>query len=161
MKRLILKMKFNFIELLLDYWKSEYLPGADPEMLSCCLEHATRMGSPHSAMLLFPLDGALNRLPENHSAVGNRDAGMVLNIAGSWERPEDDEANIEWARAAWRDLRRFSTGGTYINFLTEEEGDERIQAAYGKQLDRLAEIKGKWDPQNMFRLNKNIAPRND
>jgi hypothetical protein len=65
---------------------------------------------------------------------------------------------MEWARTAWKDLRRFSTGGTYINFLTEDEGSDRLQAAYGQNLARLVEIKRTWDPQNIFRANKNIAP---
>lgn len=141
------------------YWKSEYLPTLQPELLARAIEHAKRIVSPHSAILLFPLDGALNRLPEDHSPMGNRDAASVLNITGSWEKAEDDKANIEWARAAWRDMRAFSTGGTYINFLTEEESDERIHAAYGKNYDRLVEVKTKWDPGNLFRMNKNIAPR--
>lgn len=141
------------------YWKSEYLPRLEPEMLAKAIEHAKRIVSPHSAILLFPLDGALNQLPEDHSPAGNRDAVSVVNITASWEKVEDDQANIGWARAAWRDMRRFSTGGTYINFLTEEEGDERIRAAYGKNYERLAEVKTKWDPGNLFRMNKNIAPR--
>jgi FAD/FMN-containing dehydrogenase len=95
----------------------------------------------------------------DHSSAGNRDATWVLNITASWEKTQDDEANIEWARAAWRDMRRFSTGGTYVNFLTEEEGDERVRAAYGKNYDRLVEVKTRWDPGNLFRMNKNIAPR--
>lgn len=140
------------------YWKSEYLPGLEPEMLATASEHARRIVSPHSAILLFPVDGALNRLPEDHSAVGNRDAAYVLNIAASWEKSEDDRANIDWSRAAWRDMRRFSTGGTYVNFLTEEEGDERIRAAYGKNYGGLVDVKTKWDPGNLFRTNKNIAP---
>ena len=61
----------------------------------------------------------------------------VLNIAGAWERADDDAANIEWARGAWRDLRQFSTGGTYVNFLTEEDGDERTRAAYRTNYARL------------------------
>ncbi len=97
-----------------------------------------------------------NELPEDHSAVGNRDSVAVLNISGAWERQEDDAGNIEWARAAWRDMRQFSTGGTYINFLTEEEGDDRTRAAYRTNYARLAEIKTKWDPSNLFRANKNI-----
>jgi FAD/FMN-containing dehydrogenase len=109
--------------------------------------------------LLFPLDGALNRLPEDHSSAGNRDTAWVLNIAASWEKAEDDKTNIDWARAAWRDMRSFSTGGTYVNFLTEEEGDDRIHAAYRKNYERLVEIKTKWDPANLFRTNKNILPR--
>ena len=122
------------------------------------MRHAEAIRSPHSAIILFPLDGALNRLPEDHSAVGNRDTSWVLNITASWEKAEDDQANIEWARAAWQDMRRFSTGGTYINFLTEEEGDERIHAAYGNNYEQLVETKSKWDPGNLFCMNKNILP---
>jgi FAD/FMN-containing dehydrogenase len=140
------------------YWKSEYLPGLEPELLAQVIEHAGRVVSPHSAIVLFALDGALNRLPADHSPAGNRDAKMVVNITASWEKAGDDAANIEWARAAWREMRRFSTGGTYVNFLTEEEGDERTRAAYGKNHARLAALKRTWDPDNLFRVNKNIVP---
>jgi len=141
------------------YWKSEYLPRLEPEMLAKLTEHAGGIMSPHSVILLFQLDGELNCLADDHSSVGNRNASSVFNIAASWERPEDDRSNIDWARATWRDLRRFSTGGTYINFLTEEEGDERIHSAYGNNYERLVETKSKWDPANLFCINKNIAPR--
>jgi FAD/FMN-containing dehydrogenase len=140
------------------YWKSEYLPKLEPELLAKTIRHAEAIASPHSAIILFPLDGAFNRLPEDHSAAGNRDSAWVLNITASWEKVEDDKTNIEWARAAWRDMRGFSTGGTYINFLTEEESDDRIQAAYRKNFGRLVEVKSKWDPGNLFRVNKNIVP---
>jgi hypothetical protein len=138
------------------YWKSEYLPGLEPGLLAQVIAHAGRLRSPHSAILIFPIDGALNELPEDHSAVGNRDASAVLNIASAWERAEDDAANIEWARAAWRDMRQFSTGGTYVNFLTEEESDERTRAAYRSNYGALAALKARWDPANLFRTNKNI-----
>jgi len=141
------------------YWKSEYLPTLEPELLAKAIEYSGGMLSPHSVILLFQIDGELNLLSDAHSAVGNRTARSVFNIAASWEKVEDDHANIEWARAAWRDLRRFSTGGTYVNFLTEEEGDERIRAAYGNNYQTLAEAKSKWDPGNLFRMNKNIAPQ--
>ena len=130
----------------------------EPKLLADAIRHAQAIVSPHSAIILFPLDGALNRLPEDHSAVGNRNTAWVLNITASWDKAEDDKTNVEWARAAWRDMRRFSTGGTYINVLTEEEGDERIHAAYGNNYKRLVEIKTKWDPGNLFCMNKNIAP---
>jgi FAD/FMN-containing dehydrogenase len=141
------------------YWKSEYLPGIEDGLLEKFVKHGERIVSPHSAILLFPLHGALSDLPEDHSAVGNRKTGMVFNVSGSWEKPEDDQANIAWARDAWSDMREFSTGGTYINFLNEEEGADRIHDAYGKNYDRLVEIKTKYDPQNIFRANKNIAPK--
>jgi FAD/FMN-containing dehydrogenase len=140
------------------YWKSEYLRSLDPGLFTQAIEHAGSIRSPHSAILIFPLDGALNERPEDHSAVGNRDATAVLNIASAWEHAEEDEKHIEWARRAWRDMRQFSTGGTYINFLTEEEGDDRTRAAYRANYARLAEVKARWDPSNLFRANKNIVP---
>lgn len=141
------------------YWKSEYLPRIDPDAVARLREHAARAPSPHSSILIFPIDGPLNTLPGDHSAVGNRDAKAVFNIQGSWERAEDDAANIEWARSAWRDIRPLSTGGTYVNFLTEEEGVERIRAAYGPNYARLVDVKTAWDPDNLFCTNKNITPR--
>jgi FAD/FMN-containing dehydrogenase len=140
------------------YWKSEYLPGLTPALFDTFIAHGKRILSPHSAVLLFPLGGALGALPAEHSAVGNRDASFALNIAGSWESAADDAANITWARDAWEDLREFSTGGTYINFQTEDEGDERIRAAYGDNYDRLVKVKTAWDPHNLFCVNKNIVP---
>ena len=140
------------------YWKSEYLPRIEPEFCDKLIEHAGKIRSPYAAIGMFQLSGALNRLDQDHSPVGNRDAQYVLNIMGSWEKAEDDKANIEWARGAWNDMKRFSTGGTYINFLTEDEGPERTGSALGNAVQRLAEIKKKWDPENMFRTNRNIKP---
>ena len=140
------------------YWKSEYLPRIEPALCEKAMEHAARIRSPHSAVILFQIGGALSDLEEAHSPVGNRDARYVLNIAGSWERAADDAANIAWARSAWTDMRSFSTGGTYINFLTADEGPERNAAAFGQGLKRLADVKAKWDPQNVFRTNRNIPP---
>ena len=140
------------------YWKSEYLPRIDTALCKKVMQHAAKIKSPFSAVILFQLAGALNQIKEEASAAGNRDARYILNIAGSWEKVDDDRVNIEWAREAWTDMRPFSTGGTYINFLTEDEGPERIEAAIGKGLKRLAEVKTKWDPENVFRTNRNINP---
>ena len=140
------------------YWKSEYLSAIEPGLCEKAIEHAGKIPSPHSAVILFQLGGALNELDEDHSPVGNRGTRYVFNVAGSWERPEDDGENVEWARAAWNDMKQFSTGGTYINFLTEDEGDERMDAALGKSLRRLGEVKAEWDPGNIFRTNRNIKP---
>jgi hypothetical protein len=140
------------------YWKSDFLPQLTPDFLESLIVHAGRMVSPQSAILVFPVDGVLQQLPEDYSAMGNRDASFVINIASSWEKAELDEENIEWARTAWEDTRRFSTGRASINFQTVEEGGERVQATYGSNYDRLRDIKRKWDPTNMFRMNKNITP---
>jgi FAD/FMN-containing dehydrogenase len=140
------------------YWKSEYLPGVDAAICDKVIEHAAKIRSPHSAVILFQIDGALNEQPADYSPAGNRDARIVLNITSAWERAADDDANIAWARDAWQDMKPFSTGGTYINFLTADEGPERTQHALGGAVRRLAEIKASWDPENMFRTNRNIAP---
>lgn len=140
------------------YQKSEYLPGIESGLCEKLIEHAAKNPSPLSVMMLFQIEGALNKLDEEHSPAGNRNAHFVLNIPGSWEKPEDDRQNIAWVRNAWEDLKSFSTGGNYINFQTEDEGASRIESALGKSLHRLTQIKAKWDPQNVFRMNRNIKP---
>jgi len=164
---ILVRRPYTQVQALLDatqpkgrryYWKSEYLPSIEPELCAKVVEYGASIPSPHSAVILFQLGDAIGGLPEDHSAVGNRDARYVLNIAGSWENEADDAANLEWARAAWDAMRSFSTGGTYLNFLTEEEGQDRTRAALGKSLARLAGIKARWDPGNVFRTNRNIPP---
>jgi len=141
------------------YWKSEYLRAVEPALCDKMLEHASRIRSPHSAVLLFPFLGGLDRFPDDHSAVGNRNAAAVLNIAASWDAPADDATHMDWARSSWQDMRQFSTGGVYVNFLSADDGADRVQAAYGKNYARLVDTKTRWDPENLFRTNKNIAPR--
>ena len=140
------------------YWKSEYISRVDPALCDKLIEHAEKIQSPHSMVGMFQIGGALNRVKADHSPVGNRDARYVLNFAGSWEHASDDAKNMDWARTAWNDIKSFSTGGNYINFLTEDEGPERIAAALGKGVQRLAEVKATWVPKNMFRVNRNINP---
>lgn len=140
------------------YWKSEYLPGHDPQMLEILAQDAALIPSPHSAAIVFPLGGALNDLPADHSPAGNRNATSIFNITSAWDQASDDEANIAWARNTWGEVREFSTGGNYVNFLTEDEGHYRVALAYGSNLPRLAQVKAKWDPGNVLKINKNIAP---
>ena len=140
------------------YWKSEYLPALSADLSKKMMAHAAKISSPHTAVIVFPIGKAVGAKGAAHSAVGNRDARWVLNITAAWDKPEDDAAQIAWARAAWNDMKSFSTGGTYVNFLTEEEGDERTRAAYGANHAGLVELKRTWDPGNVFSANKNIAP---
>ncbi len=79
-------------------------------------------------------------------------------MAGSWERAEDDQKNIDWARGCWSAMRPFSTKTAYINFMMEE-GQERVQASYRGNYDRLAQVKAKYDPNNLFKVNQNIKPK--
>jgi len=163
----LVRRPYTQIQALLDatqpkgrryYWKSEYLPGIEPALCEKVIAHGATIPSPHSAVILFQIGGALNHRSPEHSAVGNRDARYLFNVTGSWEQPSDDAANVAWVRSAWNDMKSFSTGGAYINFQTADEGPERIVAALGGALERLGKIKAKWDPENVFRTNRNIEP---
>ncbi|MCM2251719.1 MAG: FAD-binding oxidoreductase [Ramlibacter sp.] len=140
------------------YWKSHYLGALSRELDELAVAHAARIASPHSAIVLFQIQGALGELGPDHSPAGNRDAHYVLNITASWEKPQDDATQIQWARDCFEATRPCSTGGTYVNFLTEEEGADRIAAAYGRaNLDKLAAIKRKYDPDDLFRHTKRVS----
>ena len=92
------------------------------------------------------------------NAMIDRKPAVVVRCLGTADVIECVRFAREWVRNAWNDMRQFSTGGTYINFLTEDEGYERIEAALIKRLQRLAAVKAKWDPENVFRTNRNILP---
>ncbi len=90
-------------------------------------------------------------------AYSHRDVNYVMNVHGRWETPEEDAGVIAWARGAFDDAAPFATGGVYVNFMPDDE-DDRVPAAYGINQARLAEIKKKYDPTNVFSLNHNIQP---
>ena len=141
------------------YWKSHYLPEFLEAAGNVLMGHAAKISSPHSSILVFQLGGALARFGETDTPAGNRNAAYVLNVAAAWEEPTHTDEQIAWARGCWSDMQQFSTGGVNVNFLTGEEGDKRVRAAYGDaNYKRLVEIKNKYDPQNVFRLNQNIPP---
>lgn len=141
------------------YWKSDYLPGVSAEAGSVFMQHAAEFPSPESAILVFQLGGAVSRIPDDHSAAAHRDVKYILNVAGSCIDPAKTDGVVSWARGLWSDMRPHSTGGAYVNFLTEEEGADRVVEAYSQaKLDKLVGIKNKYDPSNFFRLNQNIAP---
>ncbi len=141
-----------------NYWKSDYMQDLTSSTYTSLLEQARRIQSPHSSIVLVPLGEAVRKFPNDYSAMGNRNAKWVFLLLASWEQAQHDQANIDWARAAYQDMCRFSTGGTYVNFLGVDEGEDRLRAAYGSNYDRLAKVKRAWDPQNLFRANKNIPP---
>jgi FAD/FMN-containing dehydrogenase len=110
-------------------------------------------------MGVLQLDGALNTRAADDGAVGNRTARFVVGVKGMWA-PDERNANAyrQWVRDAWQQLRHYSTGATYINFQTADEDESRVHAAYGANLPRLQAIKNKYDPLNLFRVNRNIRP---
>jgi FAD/FMN-containing dehydrogenase len=141
------------------YWKTEYLAGLSDEFLDTFRESASNVPSPLSDSIVIHLAGALNERADDDGAVGNRDACYLSAFAGQWSAGASDNEHVSWVREAWKSVRPFSTGGNYLNFQTAEEDDERVQATYGANFDRLVEIKEKYDSDNLFRRNRNIRPR--
>lgn len=140
------------------YWKSDYLPGVSAAAQETLLDCTKEFPSPESAVLVFQLGGEAARLPDV-SAAAHRDAAYVLNVASSCTDAAKIDGCKTWARSTWSAMRPHSTGGVYVNFLTEDEGDDRTMEAYGKEkYQRLAALKQKYDPNNIFRVNRNIAP---
>ena len=142
------------------YWKSDYFATFDPGMDDVMIEYDNTIQSPHSAMLLMHLGGETNRVGETDTAAGNRDADYIIGIQSQWEDAADDKTHVVWAPDFWTALRPYSTGGTYVNFLTDDTDEERMRQAWGvKTYDQLVEVKTKYDPGNMFRSNQNITPK--
>ena len=112
-----------------------------------------------SMLWILQLGGALADYGSMDTPFGNRDADAIFAAAGCWDRDvPDHERDGAWPRSAWEALRLFSTGGNYVNLQTADADDTRLREAYRDSLDRLARIKATYDPENLFRVNRNVAP---
>jgi FAD binding domain-containing protein/berberine-like enzyme len=140
------------------YWKTWFLPGLSSEFLDAFRSSALRVTSPLSQSIIFHLAGALNDREGDDGAVGNRDARYIGGFAGTWPPGAPADPHVAWARDGWERTRPFSTGGTYINFLLAEDDTDRTAAAYGTNYQRLQRAKATYDPDNLFRVNRNIPP---
>jgi hypothetical protein len=140
------------------YWKAEFFPGLSSEFLAAFGDGALQVTSPLSQSVLFHLAGALNERQGDDGAVGNRDARYIGGFAGTWPPGAPSDPHVAWARDGWERTRPFSTGGTYVNFLLAEDDTGRTAAAYGNNYQRLQRVKADYDPDNLFRVNRNIPP---
>ena len=141
------------------YWKSHYLTPLSDDAIDVIVERAWRARSPRSYTLLPHMGGAVARVPEDATAFAGRDSAHAININGVWTAEDADRANdTAWARDFFDAVTSFATGKAYVNFLGNE-GQERVRAAYGEvKYARLARLKARWDPDNVFRMNQNILP---
>ena len=140
------------------YVKSHYFGEYSDEVISAIHANTARMPAGLSQMLNVQLGGAVARVPEDATAFGGRSAGFLGMFFGVWEDAGQREACVSWSRGFADSLAPFALGGTYVN-LTDDETEERIARSYGRdKLARLARIKAKYDPDNVFRLNHNIRP---
>ena len=140
-----------------NYWKSHNFTELSDGAIDSMIEYAGKLPSPQCEIFIGHIAGAANRVPSEAMAYGHRDARFVLNVHGRWESKAEDRSCIEWARAFFKASAPYASAGAYVNFMTEDEG-ERVTAAYGSSYNRLAQLKKRFDPENVFHLNQNIKP---
>jgi FAD/FMN-containing dehydrogenase len=142
------------------YWKSVNIAELSDAVIARLVEHAAAAPSPHSTLDIWYQGGAMARLGEQRTAFANRSEPYLIGIEANWEEETGSDGNVRWVRDVFADLQSFSRGGVYLNFPGFlEEGERLMREGYGRNYDRLVEVKTKYDPTNLFRLNPNIAPR--
>ncbi len=161
------EMPFPSIQALFDpffpkglqwYWKGDFVKSLPDEAIEMHIAQAANAPSELSLVHLYPIDGAVHRVPKDATAWNTRDATWSMVIAGIDADPKQADALKTWGRAYWKAIHPFNLEGGYVNFMMDDEVQGRVQATYGDNYSRLASIKSKYDPDNLFRVNQNILP---
>jgi hypothetical protein len=139
------------------YWKADFVRKLSDEAIALHVEHGALLPTMHSTMHLYPIDGKARSIRNGATPWSYRDANWAGVIVGVDPSPANKERITDWAKDYWTAVHPHSAGGAYINFMMDE-GTDRVRATYGKSYDRLAKIKKRYDPANLFRVNQNIAP---
>ena len=139
------------------YWRADFVNEISDEAIAQHVRFAQELPTWKSTMHLYPIDGAAGRVGKNDTAWNYRNAKWASVIVGVDSDPANKEKITSWTKAYYDALHSYSAGGAYINFMMDE-GQERVQASYGENYSRLAAIKAKYDPNNLFRVNQNIKP---
>ena len=140
-----------------NYWKSHNFVDLDDGLLDQLVRYATSLPTPECEIFIGQLGGATNRVAVDATAYPHRDANYVMNVHTRWREATDEQRSIGWARKFFAETAPYATGGVYVNFMPEDETD-RVSSAYGANFARLAALKAKYDPDNLFRLNQNVRP---
>jgi FAD/FMN-containing dehydrogenase len=141
------------------YFKSLYMDRLEDVAIDEIAPRCADRPSDSSLCSVWYMGGAAGRVPKEATAFGDRSFRWMLSIDALWDKPEDDALNLSWVRGFWSDMQRYSNGRGYLNFAgLPEDGDGMARGTYGPNYPRLAEIKAKYDPTNLFRLNQNIKP---
>ncbi len=140
------------------YWKGDFVRSLPDEAIDTHIAQAAKAPTELSLMHLYPIDGAVRRVARDETAWSARDATWSMVIAGISADPAQASDLKTWGRAYWQAVHPFNLEGAYVNFMMDDEADGRVQATYGENYQRLASIKAKYDPKNLFRVNQNIKP---
>ena len=141
-----------------NYWKSHDFVELADGLIDVLLNAVRRLPSPQCEIFIGNLGGAINRIPVEATAYPHRNVNFVMNVHTRWSSPSEDTPCVGWARALYDVAAPFATGGVYVNFMPDDEAQRVRSGAYGPNYDRLAKVKAKYDPKNLFRMNQNVAP---
>lgn len=139
------------------YWRADFCNESSDAAIDVHCKYGEQLPTGHSTMHLYPIDGAVSRVPQDATAFAYRDGGWAGVIVGVDPDPAEADLITQWARDYWQELHPTSAGGAYVNFLMDE-GQDRVKASYRGNYDRLAQVKARYDPENIFHINQNIAP---
>jgi len=142
----------------LNYWLSNFTRGLPDELIDIAVERFAAVPSPMTAILLEHFHGAVTRVGATETAVPHRAQGWNLVIPSVWTDPAASETNIAWTRETFAAMRPHFASRRWLNYLGDDQAEDAIRAAYGPNYERLREVKRRYDPDNVFHLNHNIAP---
>ena len=160
-------MPYTVIQMLFDpllpkglqwYWKGDFVKDLPDAAVDAYIAHAGKLPTVLSGTHIYPVDGAVHRQKKDATAWGYRDAAWSMVIFGVDPDPAKAPVLRQWAQDYWAAVHPFNLAGAYANFMMDDEGEARVRAAYGGNYDRLAIVKKKYDPANLFRVNQNIRP---
>lgn len=165
---LVRPMAYTEVQSMLDdavpagdryYWKSNFLDELSPALAHVATEGANAMKSPLSMILMFEIKGAIRRVSRDAMAFDHRDPRFEFSVIGHWKNPAEDAENIAWTREVWTAAQPHVSSAVYSNHMTADETPSRVMAAYGPEKHRkLSQLKRRFDPDNLFCSNHNIAP---
>jgi FAD/FMN-containing dehydrogenase len=140
------------------YWSADYCDSMPDEAVDVFVTYGSDRPSPLTQQLMVPWGGAVARVPDEDTPLSHRDVPWITHPFATWDGAGATAENVDWARGFRRDIERYTNGGVYLNFIGSE-GQDRIRAAYGpEKYARMAGIKARFDPENVFRGNQNIEP---
>jgi hypothetical protein len=140
------------------YWKSLFIDSLSDGVIDQIVMQSETISSPQSILVVWHMGGAIQSVREEDSAFSGRDAPYLLSAEANWLDPQEDQAHIAWTRHCIEMAQPFSHGAQYFNFAEHNEGQDTMRKTFGAKYQRLAALKAKYDPTNLFRLNQNITP---
>src|SRR5207245_1355692 len=139
------------------YWRADFVKELSDEAIAEHIKFGNALPTMHSTMHLYPINGAASRIGKNDTPWSYRDANWAQVMVGVDPDPANKEKITAWCKGYYDALHPYAAGGAYVNFMMDE-GEDRVKASYRDNYDRLVQIKKKYDPKNLFRVNQNIKP---